>query len=115
MKADASPASRRLLDTRRFSRSDPGASKSLPEVDAVFVGVFEHQRPAQHQRDRLLCRNAEQGCSTLNAGDLAGDPTSARVIVIPMRVEEQQILLDAIQAKQHLRVSVGDESQNGTR
>src|SRR5579864_969580 len=99
MHVDAAPARGCLRDADGFPRSDPGARKPFAKVDALFVGIFQNEHPADKERNGELRGDAENRAAAIDAGDLSGNPSPASVIVIAVRVEEEKVFLYAIKAQ----------------
>ena len=77
-----------------------------PEEQCVLIWILEDEHPTHQQRNGLLRGNAEKRAFASDSRDLTSGPTPARVIVVSMRVEEEQILLDSIKPQQCLRIPV---------
>ena len=67
-------------------------------MQPVFVRIFQHQHPADQGWNGQLCGDTKQRTVSFDAGNFSRRPAATRVIVIPMRVQEQQEFLNPIEA-----------------
>lgn len=90
---DRAPARWRCSDAHRRTAAQPRARQRTREKQLIAGAIVADQHPAQQQGDGHLRRYAEQRHAAGDAADFPGRPTAARVHLITMRVDEQQIFL----------------------
>jgi hypothetical protein len=110
---DATPACGGTADGDRLARGQPVARDRTSEMETALIGVFEDQHPADEEGNGLLGWDAEDGSASGDARDFACGPTAAGVVVIAVSVEEEDVLLNAIEAEERLGVAIGDEAEDG--
>src|SRR5215469_2989612 len=89
--AHVAVACRGLLNRNRLPGRHPIARNGAPKVQSVLIVILKDQHPPYQQRNRLLCGNTEDGAAARNARNLARRPASARVVVITMRIHEEDV------------------------
>src|SRR5947207_13686321 len=89
--AYAAPSRRSTFDADGFSGDEPCPGNAFSEIEHVFVGIFQHPHPAHEQSNRYLSGNAKESRAAVDTRHFARGPASARVVMIVMRVEKQEI------------------------
>src|ERR1039458_1677841 len=111
---DAPPSCRSVLNPNPLTGCHPFPRYALRQIQLLFIGILQHQHPPDKERHDLLRWNTV-GCRIArDPGYLTRRPAPPGVGMIPMGVEKQKKLLDAIQSQQRLRVPIRDETQNLT-